>query len=62
MLAKAAKTIPVMIMGRIVSKTKYECYEYVTALVLSVGMLLFMLDAGNDRAGNNKLIFKPSRE
>lgn len=49
-LAKAAKTIPVMIMGKIVSRTKYEYYEYVTAVILSIGMLFFMLDAGNDRA------------
>lgn len=49
-LAKAAKTIPVMIMGKIVSRTKYDYYEYVTAIILSIGMLFFMLDAGNDRA------------
>lgn len=49
-LAKASKTIPVMIMGKIISKTKYEFYEYVTAVILSVGMLFFMLDSGNDRA------------
>lgn len=49
-LAKAAKTIPVMIMGKIVSRTKYEYYEYVTAVILSIGMLFFMLDTGNDRA------------
>lgn len=49
-LAKAAKTIPVMIMGKIVSRAKYEFYEYATAVLLSLGMLLFMLDAGNDRA------------
>ncbi|XP_017777864.1 PREDICTED: adenosine 3'-phospho 5'-phosphosulfate transporter 1-like [Nicrophorus vespilloides] len=48
-LAKAAKTIPVMIMGRIVSRTKYESYEYITACVLSVGMLFFMCDTGNDK-------------
>lgn len=49
-LAKAAKVIPVMLMGKIVSKTKYEFYEYVTASILSIGMLFFMLDSGNDRA------------
>lgn len=49
-LAKAAKTIPVMIMGKIVSRTKYEYYEYITAVILSVGMLFFMLDTGNDRS------------
>ncbi|XP_017776137.1 PREDICTED: adenosine 3'-phospho 5'-phosphosulfate transporter 1-like [Nicrophorus vespilloides] len=48
-LAKAAKTIPVMIMGRIVSRTKYEKYEYITACVLSAGMLFFMWDTGNDK-------------
>ncbi|RZC34617.1 UAA domain containing protein [Asbolus verrucosus] len=51
-LAKAAKTIPVMIMGKIVSKTKYEYYEYVTSVLLSIGMLLFMLDVGNDRSSS----------
>jgi adenosine 3'-phospho 5'-phosphosulfate transporter B2 len=51
-LAKAAKTIPVMIMGKIVSKTKYKYYEYVTSIILSVGMLMFMLDVGNDRASS----------
>ncbi|KAL1501300.1 hypothetical protein ABEB36_006646 [Hypothenemus hampei] len=50
-LAKASKTIPVMVMGKIVSKTKYEFYEYTTALILSVGMLFFLLDTGDD---NNK--------
>lgn len=55
-LAKAAKTIPVMIMGKIVSRTKYEYYEYFTAVILSIGMLFFMLDAGNDRA--SKYSFK----
>lgn len=47
MLAKAAKTVPVMIMGKIVSRTKYEYYEYVTAVILSIGMLFFMLDSGS---------------
>lgn len=49
-LAKATKTIPVMIMGKIVSKMKYEYYEYVTAVILSLGMLFFMVDTGNDRS------------
>lgn len=49
-LAKASKTIPVMIMGKIVSKTKYEFYEYVTAIILSIGMLMFMLETDNDKS------------
>ncbi|XP_030750420.1 adenosine 3'-phospho 5'-phosphosulfate transporter 1 [Sitophilus oryzae] len=56
-LAKASKTIPVMIMGKIISKTKYEFYEYVTAVILSVGMLFFMLDSGNDRATSTVTTF-----
>ncbi|XP_043277927.1 adenosine 3'-phospho 5'-phosphosulfate transporter 1 [Venturia canescens] len=42
-LAKASKIIPVMIMGKIVSKNSYEYYEYVTAVLISIGMTLFML-------------------
>ncbi|XP_050315700.1 adenosine 3'-phospho 5'-phosphosulfate transporter 1 [Anthonomus grandis grandis] len=56
-LAKASKTIPVMIMGKVVSRTKYEFYEYVTAGILSVGMLFFMLDSGNDRANSTATTF-----
>ncbi|XP_076666259.1 adenosine 3'-phospho 5'-phosphosulfate transporter 1 [Andrena cerasifolii] len=44
-LAKASKIIPVMIMGKIVSHTTYEYYEYVTAVLISIGMTLFMLDS-----------------
>ncbi|KRT86441.1 hypothetical protein AMK59_2813 [Oryctes borbonicus] len=49
-LAKAAKTIPVIIMGKIVSRIKYEYYEYVTAGILSIGMLFFLLDAGDNKS------------
>ncbi|XP_055377593.1 adenosine 3'-phospho 5'-phosphosulfate transporter 1 [Condylostylus longicornis] len=41
-LAKSCKIIPVMLMGKIISRTKYECYEYFTAGLISVGMILFM--------------------
>ncbi|XP_053984400.1 adenosine 3'-phospho 5'-phosphosulfate transporter 1-like [Hylaeus anthracinus] len=43
-LAKASKIIPVMIMGKIISHTTYEYYEYVTAVLICIGMTLFMLD------------------
>ncbi|XP_043792579.1 adenosine 3'-phospho 5'-phosphosulfate transporter 1-like [Apis laboriosa] len=46
-LAKASKIIPVMIMGKIVSHTTYEYYEYVTAILISIGMTLFMLDSSD---------------
>ncbi|XP_076235301.1 adenosine 3'-phospho 5'-phosphosulfate transporter 1 [Calliopsis andreniformis] len=46
-LAKASKIIPVMIMGKIVSHATYEYYEYVTAILISIGMTLFMLDSSD---------------
>lgn len=42
-LAKSCKIIPVIIMGKIIFKTKYEFYEYTTALMISMGMVFFML-------------------
>ncbi|PNF23605.1 Adenosine 3'-phospho 5'-phosphosulfate transporter 1 [Cryptotermes secundus] len=50
-LAKASKIIPVMIMGKIVSRKKYEYYEYVTAVLISVGMAFFMLGSADDHKG-----------
>ncbi|ALC45715.1 sll [Drosophila busckii] len=41
-LAKSCKIIPVMLMGKIMSKAKYESYEYATALLISLGMIFFM--------------------
>ncbi|KAK8380437.1 hypothetical protein O3P69_016785 [Scylla paramamosain] len=42
-LAKASKVIPTMIMGKIIASKKYEYYEYVTAVLISIGMTLFLL-------------------
>ena len=39
-----------MLMGKIVSRTKYEYYEYFTAVILSIGMLFFMLDAEDNKS------------
>lgn len=41
-LAKSCKIIPVMIMGRIISRNKYEFYEYVVAVAISMGMIFFL--------------------
>lgn len=46
-LAKASKVIPVMVMGKIVSGNKYQLYEYITAVLISVGMSLFLLATSN---------------
>jgi adenosine 3'-phospho 5'-phosphosulfate transporter B2 len=52
-----------MIMGKIISRKKYEYYEYVTAVLISVGMAFFMLGSVADRKGNitvspNTMCFK----
>ena len=46
-LAKASKVIPVMLMGKVVSKKTYEYHEYVTAIMISVGVSLFLLTSGD---------------
>jgi len=48
-LAKASKLIPVMIMGKLVTKQKYEYYEYVTAIIISTGMAFFLLSSAETR-------------
>ncbi|KAJ8711552.1 hypothetical protein PYW08_008506 [Mythimna loreyi] len=47
-LSKSCKVIPVMLMGKLVSRNKYEVYEYVTAVLISVGMVLFMFGSHDD--------------
>ena len=44
-LAKSAKVIPVMLMGKLVSGRTYPIHEYVTALILSAGVSLFLLSS-----------------
>ncbi|KAG5679666.1 hypothetical protein PVAND_009221 [Polypedilum vanderplanki] len=41
-LAKSCKLVPVMLMGKIVSRNKYEFYEYIVAIGISIGMILFL--------------------
>ena len=42
-LGKASKMIPVMIMGKFVSRKTYQYYEYIIAGLISVGVSLFLL-------------------
>lgn len=46
-LAKASKVIPVMLMGKVVSRKTYEYHEYITALMISLGVGLFLLTSGD---------------
>lgn len=47
-LTKSVKIIFVMIMGKIVSRTKYEFHEYLTAGLISIGMILFLTGSADD--------------
>jgi len=42
-LAKACKIIPVMLMGKVISKNKYPLFDWVTAAQLGVGTSIFLL-------------------
>lgn len=45
-LAKASKVIPVMLMGKVVSRKSYEYWEYLTAALISLGVSMFLLSNG----------------
>ncbi|KAL3903339.1 MAG: hypothetical protein SGPRY_011719 [Prymnesium sp.] len=47
-LAKACKMIPVMLMGYFVSRKKYRPAEYVVAVCVTGGVVLFKLNEAND--------------
>ncbi|XP_068619687.1 adenosine 3'-phospho 5'-phosphosulfate transporter 1 [Battus philenor] len=49
-LSKSCKVIPVMLMGKLISRNKYEPYEYATAALISLGMVLFMFGSHDDYA------------
>jgi len=46
-MAKASKVIPVMLMGKLISGKKYEYYEYVTAVMISAGLSMFLMTSGD---------------
>ncbi|XP_041108658.1 adenosine 3'-phospho 5'-phosphosulfate transporter 1-like [Polyodon spathula] len=48
-LAKASKVIPVMLMGKIVSQKSYEYWEYFTAVLISMGVSMFLLSSTTDK-------------
>ena len=56
-LGKASKIIPVMAMGWIISRKKYEKYEYVVAAMLSLGMALFLLGSPGSKNANTTTTF-----
>ena len=46
-----------MLMGKVVSKKKYEYYEYFTALFICIGMAMFLVGS-RDTAKNGKTTFQ----
>lgn len=56
-LSKASKVIPVMIMGKIVSNKKYEFYEYVVAVLISLGMVAFLFGNSGDNQTDRSTTF-----
>lgn len=54
-LAKSCKIIPVMLMGKIISRTKFEFYEYLTAFLISIGMLAFLLGSKSDHHSTSSI-------
>ncbi|CAK1545795.1 unnamed protein product [Leptosia nina] len=51
-LSKSCKVIPVMLMGKLISRNKYEAYEYGTAVLISAGMVLFMFGSQESHAAS----------
>ena len=48
-LGKTAKMIPVMLMGKVISKKTYQYYEYVVAIMISIGVSLFILSSASEK-------------
>uniref|UniRef100_A0A7S3UYT6 Uncharacterized protein n=1 Tax=Aplanochytrium stocchinoi TaxID=215587 RepID=A0A7S3UYT6_9STRA len=53
-LGKSSKMIPVMIMGKVISKKKYPWYEYIVAVVILFGVAVFILAENSDKANNSE--------
>jgi len=51
-LAKAGKVIPVMLMGRVVSRQTYSLLEYITAAMISIGLFMFVMST--DATSHNR--------
>jgi len=48
-LGKASKLIPVMVMGKFVSKKIYKYHEYLIACMISIGVSLFLLSVASGK-------------
>jgi len=53
-LAKASKVIPVMLMGKVVQSQTYPMWEYGCAVMLSLGVALFMFSKADEEPASGK--------
>ncbi|XP_060947188.1 adenosine 3'-phospho 5'-phosphosulfate transporter 1-like [Limanda limanda] len=56
-LAKASKVIPVMLMGKLVSRKSYEYLEYLAAVLISLGVSMFLLSSTTSKHPSNVTTF-----
>ena len=49
---KSNKIIPVMIMGRLIASKSYQWWEYLTAAIISSGILVFMMGEKKQKPGH----------
>lgn len=53
-LGKSSKMIPVMIMGKVISKKTYPYYEYGVAVVILFGVAMFILSENSEKADSSE--------
>lgn len=53
LLAKSCKLIPVMIIHRILYKSKFPLYKYLAALIITLGVFLFTFGRGSKKAAKS---------
>lgn len=60
-LSKSCKIIPVMLMSKLMLKKKYQAFDYLCALLLSIGMFIFLLYQPVDSKITDRHIYSTMR-
>uniref|UniRef100_A0A7S3PP77 Adenosine 3'-phospho 5'-phosphosulfate transporter 1 n=1 Tax=Aplanochytrium stocchinoi TaxID=215587 RepID=A0A7S3PP77_9STRA len=53
-LGKSSKLIPVMVMGKIIQKKTYPLYEYVVAVIILIGVAIFVISEKGEKANKEQ--------
>ena len=56
-LTLTSSLVSVMLMGKCVSGKKYQFYEYLTAVMISAGVAIFLLSSGDHSTKNTVTTF-----